>query len=103
MVLIFGDIRQSGFGDVWFLDDGQDVANCVVWLDRAGAAGQTGWPDGLTDQHCVGFGFWLFLWIFVINSYLWLLVILLCANVESSWRELLLGYNFLVDSCVCES
>ena len=43
------------------------------------------------------------------NSCLWLLdeyyayVILLCANNESSWRDLVLGYSFLVDACVGES
>ncbi len=45
----------------------------------------------------------------MINSYLWLLdryyayVILLCANIELSWKELVLRYGFFVGSCVGES
>lgn len=42
----------------------------------------------------------------MINSCLWLLdgyytcIILLCANVDSSWREHVLGYGFFIGSCV---
>ena len=103
----------------WHRSDWDDCEQCfqVVNRDfcltapvRPMLCARSDWSArGLTDQLCIGFGFRLFIWILVDNSCLWLLddfyayVILLYANVESSWRELVFGYGFVLDSCVGES
>ncbi len=100
LVLLFVIYSRSGFGDDWILQVNlQDTAMILCGPVRPGLCcrsdrrvmrGQTGVARGLTGQHCVGFGFGLFIWISEFISWLLLLdgyytyVILLFATNESS-------------------
>ncbi len=113
LILIFRDHWRSGFGDDWFAGDEQRLlltgsdrsgravvvsqtrGMCAVrpassWLDRPALCRFRFRVDSLDIRGQS---------MFILDGY-YAYVILLFANNESNWWELVLGYCFLVDACV---